>query len=622
VWFVEASLNSLPIIGGNKGKATFGEFPIIARAVLGSSKLWKAMGLNVAATARNEFSQFRLEHLGDGTLTEFEKGGSTSGKAGRVVRAPMTLAQMADEANKTFRGYAMVGAYAYRIANQEGLSGAAREARMTQLLDDPTSEAWKLAVEGADRATLTDRGGKATQVLDRTAHLLREELPYGRHVARALVPFVHTPIRATFRAMQLSPLGTIGLTAKVASNRSFADTRTEVAQQIVAWTLTGIIASYVGDSDDEETRITGRDSKHPYSIKVGDSWLSYGRMWPIGGVLGVVADGINAVKTGDAKTIAWSPINSVMQMSKELPMVQQMGDLVRVLEATPTPWTEEGDDQKGFDQTIDALEGMAINWAAGWVPNLIRSTIRENEVAATETRALSAKEKLIQRLEVPAALGYAVDNPKIGLFGEVRQQTAFDRPATNAIEQLLRASSPMKSKPVETHPGYRMMHKWNSNPDHKKIGDKELTTRITVNGKSVGMNADQFYRFAELAGTVADKLFTAADFDAENPTQADINALDEIFDASRRKARDVIRKEIETGKPQTITADELAPLVKRARVVSLRNSLERGIDGKKPDESTEQFQARRKEWLDDRTQKRAELARWSAAKSLTPTAAE
>jgi hypothetical protein len=615
-WAVEAGINTTT--GKRANAATLGELPFIMAGLKG---LWGKAKYNAAQTFKNEMSEFQFTHGEESDLRKFDQGAASTGKAGKLNRLWFRIASAADDWNKTVRGELAVGMFAYRLAKQEGLEGADIAKYVADQTGNPTSEAWKLAVQAAERGTVSDKGGKVTQALSRGAKVVRDDIRLAAwdkggailgvpaEALRYLIPFVHTPLRALSRGLERSYLDTPGLfldMGKKLANRKdpFEGNEARLARQAVAYMLGYAIASGVGDSDDEDTWITGTDEKHPFSVKIGGRWFSYARIDPLATALGVTVDGIKKIKEGNLKGVALQPFVSLYNMTKEKSMLDAMGDLFRIMEAVPASYKDGSTDRLESEATK-----LGTNWAAGWVPNLIRNSVRATEADKPLSKnwgstidpdqwANRAKDRLLQRMEVPAALGMVDDTPQVGLFGERRQQTLSSRPA---LDTGLRLFLPTKADQVlaDVHPGYRFMQKWNENaPPGEEFGDMELKPTFISKGQKVSLTDKEYTRYAELAGENVAKAWKSAGFNADKPTAGQAAALRAIIGKARENAKERILAErgITTGlSPKALDTS----LMRSERLETLGRNLSRSYSPK-TDGTLPEFQAKRAKWLEER----------------------
>jgi hypothetical protein len=182
-----------------------------------------------------------------------------------------------------FKALQAMDLYFYSMASDAQLQALAIKenkntgATVEELLANPSDAMMAEAGKFGRTATFTDHPGNVARAL-----FQMNERAYG--VTRVVIPFVNTLVNILKRGLEITP--GIGVTV----SRSSGDSNTlTIAKQVEGCILTGILLTAFNGSDDEEgPLITGpperqqakRDSDYrrgrtPYSIKVGNSWVSY-----------------------------------------------------------------------------------------------------------------------------------------------------------------------------------------------------------------------------------------------------------------------------------------------------------------------------------------------------------
>lgn len=209
---------------------------------------------------------------------------------GEAVRVPSRLLGAEDEFFKTI-GYRMeLHAQALRQATGEGLKGPALRDRIVQLTTNPPENIRVQATDAALYSTFTNQAG----AFGRSLLNLRERAP----MATFVIPFVRTPVNIARYAFERSPLAPFvgqwradmaagGARADLALARVSTGTLTMMAVGDIA--DSGRISGF-GPDDQGEREALMRQGWQPYSLKVGDKWVSYNRSDPIGMTFGLAAD--------------------------------------------------------------------------------------------------------------------------------------------------------------------------------------------------------------------------------------------------------------------------------------------------------------------------------------------
>jgi hypothetical protein len=224
--------------------------------------------------------------------TSLKKFANTSmwywGGIGRALQA-------ADEFFKTLNHGAAVNAEIHRRAYNEVLSGKMSQdhmaSRITELKNDVPEDILLKAEDYARYTTFTKEPGKITKAFSR----LMARVPGGRYI----VPFINTPANLFQAAIERTPFVMFQRQFKDAIARGGADEAIAMTKLTMGMSITsmGIAKSFDGEitgsgppfwsGEYARWKATG---KQPYSIKVGDKWVSYNRFDPLGMVLGLGAD--------------------------------------------------------------------------------------------------------------------------------------------------------------------------------------------------------------------------------------------------------------------------------------------------------------------------------------------
>jgi hypothetical protein len=152
-----------------------------------------------------------------------------------------------------------------------------------------------VAEQKAREFTLTDDAGEITKSLQGAMSSIDNALKFP--ATRLIVPFIKTPVNALRFTFQRTPLAMISKRYKEAIAKGGADAdiaRGQVAMgSAIMLTGTNLAASgHItggGPSNPDERRVWALNNQ-PYSIKVGDEWISYGGIEPLATFLGFAAD--------------------------------------------------------------------------------------------------------------------------------------------------------------------------------------------------------------------------------------------------------------------------------------------------------------------------------------------
>lgn len=217
---------------------------------------------------------------------------------GAAVRIPGAALEASDNVFKTIAYRQQLQAVAYRKAaseaNQAGLRGTQRAetiaARANELLSKPTEEIHLAAVDFAQYQTFTRElgsKGKAFQAFLAKVPMLRLVFPFVRtptNIVKQVAERTPLPIFKALQGEYREMLLRGGPEADLVLARIGIGTglMTAVWQMAEAGFITG------GGAPGRNTE--SLDGIKPYSVKVGDRWLVYNRLEPLGMLMGSIAD--------------------------------------------------------------------------------------------------------------------------------------------------------------------------------------------------------------------------------------------------------------------------------------------------------------------------------------------
>lgn len=563
---IEAAINSF--IGRPEG-AQIGEFQHLAAGIMPG----------LARAARNAMTSFQTEvpelerQLDrDGQFRIEEADVAIGGKLGRGIRMPQRLMLAADEFLKSFVATMDVGAQAYRIAKAEKLSGDAMRRRIEYLVNDLQSHAWTDAHDTALEVSFQQKGSP-------TAKKLKEGLLKFRKIPgmRYVFPFVTTPVNIFEQGLRKAPI-TGDLAALKALYDNYKSERPlmtnmtpRMAERVVAWGLALALFAMTG-GDDDEPLITGtvtdknrgardlaRRTYPPQSIRIGNRWFSYSRIEPFATTLALTVDWVNSVRTGDVEKMASTPFRSIFQQMKDKTFLDGVGDLMRIVDAP---------------DTMDEVANYGASFAVSWVPNLVRATSRESGETYAERgvwgkdneRLARLGRRVVQRTE----LGLIEDRPSIDLWGREAKRGTSPVMGTDIPWRII---SPADSRVPDLFVGDKVLLNWNAQhpgeenypamPSHK-IGDRDMTD-------------EEYEKFLRISGGAAKVLVGRLNLNAEKPTKADIDELEEAIKVARQRTRDAMKE----GTPVTVEAmagsifdkevQQRADIVARAKPLKLKD---------------------------------------------------
>lgn len=250
------------------------------------------------------------------------------GGAGRIIRAPLRALSAEDAFAKAIIFEAELQAGATRLALQEGRQGEALARRIAALIDDPTPGLLIRAKAQMDARTFNQPLGHFGQTVMR----LRERHP----VLKYIVPFVRTPTNIAKATLERTPLGFVPVARRALRGeyvhgqpelggvpRTLAEdlARPIMGSLIMAGVGALAAAGYVtggGGAEDRKVLAAKREAGwQPYSVVIpGVGAFAYNRLEPVGSLMGMAADVVDLVRTGqDAKAtqLAQAMLGAVAQ---------------------------------------------------------------------------------------------------------------------------------------------------------------------------------------------------------------------------------------------------------------------------------------------------------------------
>jgi hypothetical protein len=246
-----------------------------------------------AITAENVRDLLPIRKLSPGALKE----GGVSARAvdilGEIVRLPGRGLMAEDEFFKAI-GYRMeLNAQAYRRAIvEEGLQGDDAANRIRDIINDPQTHAPEIhlaAVDASRYQTFTNPlEGKVTKALSKSTN----------PAIRLIVPFVRTPTNILKFTFERTPLAFALKSVREdiaggGARRDLALARISMGSMVMATLATLSAEGYItggGPSDKGLRQYKYNQGWQPYSFKIGDEYYSYGRLEPLGMLIGLSAD--------------------------------------------------------------------------------------------------------------------------------------------------------------------------------------------------------------------------------------------------------------------------------------------------------------------------------------------
>src|SRR3990167_4950729 len=214
------------------------------------------------------------------------------GTAGKVIRLPFRALNAMDEFFSTLSHSASLHSQATRQAIKEG---ANIPNRVSELVSKPSIEMLQKAAQEAEKQTYRAPLGRAGKSVQKAI----ESFPAGRFI----IPFFRTPINLFKWTLDRSPLGVVSqwkaLVKGTPEQWAEAGARLAIGQVISAGfamqTFEGNITGGLSGNKNKREALM-RQGVQPYSIKVGDKYISYRNYEPISSWMGMIANAVEISK--------------------------------------------------------------------------------------------------------------------------------------------------------------------------------------------------------------------------------------------------------------------------------------------------------------------------------------
>lgn len=224
------------------------------------------------------------------TKLEVQRRKAIKGPLGAAVRTPGLALTMGDEFFKALNYRVAMNQLATREGVKQGLKGKDLAEFRREMTAKPTDKLHMQAIEESRYLTFTNelgRMGKAYQSMVSRAPALR-----------LITPFIRTPVNIAKFGIERSPLAPLmperfwGAIKQGGAARDTAIARMALGSLIGAavaeMAANGLITG--GGPEEYSTRTLWLQNNQPYSVKLGDKWYAYGRLEPLGMVMGMAAD--------------------------------------------------------------------------------------------------------------------------------------------------------------------------------------------------------------------------------------------------------------------------------------------------------------------------------------------
>jgi len=344
------------------------------------------------------------------------KSKAFTGKAGIVVGMPTRFLEAADMFGKSVNRTATLRAEAYRTAKMSGLKGEQFITELNRLIQNPTGEMLKRASDIAEYRLFRQKPGAVVSKLIK----LRDVEIMGIPVLRFFVPFLRTPANLVKFGLERSPLGVLNYKMWINAAKKSPEAADQIARWVIGSTIAVGVGTYIADgkitgaapTSPNERDLFYRLGKQPYSIKVGDKWVSYQRIEPLNQTLAQVAAVAQSIKDKESDTDITGMVGkAIATISQNFISQTYMSGIADLMNAMEDPEHSGGN----FIQ----------RWATGLIPysGTMRAATQATDVTIRQPRGIAESIKAgIPGLSqtVPA---------KIDIFGEtITRESPFWSP--------------------------------------------------------------------------------------------------------------------------------------------------------------------------------------------------
>lgn len=378
------------------------------------------------------------------------------------VRLPGRALMTEDAMFKSLGYRSELSAQAWRQATREGLEGEAFTQRVNDIIANPPEDLHIAADQTARYLTLQDTlsGDNWVEVLGQAGAKIAS-LPMGKYI----LPFIKTPTNAAEYVLERTPMGLTMKSVRDDIAAGGAKRDMAVAKMTMGSTIAGIAATYAWSG-----QITGRGPDDPKiraemqangwqanSVRMGDKWVSYNRLDPVGMLIGSAADAMDIMRYSDDEDAKAAVAAAVaVGFGESLMNKTYLTGLSDVLDVIKNNDAGDSKLQRGVN--------YGAKFAGSWVPAWVNFT---RQVGDDVVREPSKADPLTQTIDTlrNRTPGLSKDvPPKLDLFGEpvrvesfpmnpMKSATPKDDPVLEEIQRNRTAITTPGSKVTVDVPG-------------------------------------------------------------------------------------------------------------------------------------------------------------------------
>jgi hypothetical protein len=434
-------------------------------------------------------------------------------------------------------------------ARREGLDGDAAATRAEYLTANPTVGMHKAAVQVAVELTYAEKANWMGWI---SRH--RQDTGPSGMLWTALFPFIRTPVNIYRAGLRLSPvtgIARMGMRAKAGTYEGGLQGSPQLLQDATEQLLALAALFAVGfGNDDDDPCITGAEQatagasrraeakiRPAYSVRFGDTWVSYRRLEPFATGLAMLVDQTHAAKQiaeqGDWAGAARTLTRSVVGQLRDKTFLQTVGDIVRAVE----------DSMSGRMAT--PLASIPENFlAAMLVPNLVRNPLQAADQVARDwpnrqkgadwwrEEAKRLAYRTVRMPQLPPRLDHWGNRVDIGYF---------ENPAGDALYRMM---VPARLQEAQDPSGVDMLL-WRAHQQAEREGRRPWWPDNTLGlsmpdgkGGRKPMPVETAVKFQAERGRMFADLIPYSRLTYTAPTEKDVAMVQTAWEKAGQKARD------------------------------------------------------------------------------------
>ena len=299
------------------------------------------------------------------------------GVKGSIIRTPTRMLEAEDELFKSIGRRMELNGLAVRQARAEGLTGDAFKGRVQDLSANPTDAMIERSMDYARYITFQRPLGEAGQALSN----LTQKAP----ALKLIVPFIRTPTNMVKYAVERSPLAPVSSHWRADVLAGGARRDLALAKAALGTGLGMTIAQYVADgritggqpADKAQADLLKAEGWQPYSVRLGDKYISYSRLDPFSTTISSAADIATAMhngEAGDPQKAADQLVSSLVDQMDSKTFLSGLSDFLHAF------------DPRGNGSITKRAEGYAGRTAGSFIPAVVAQGAREVDPYSREQK--------------------------------------------------------------------------------------------------------------------------------------------------------------------------------------------------------------------------------------------